>query len=84
MQDGNISPTKFHKVLQEVEKYRKLKTDIRNQAKAKIKQITKEQREELLEHGRKEGNFFTKNHKVFRFPGCQCHLKYETPPPYGM
>ena len=55
MQDGDISPTEFHKVLQEVEKYRKLKADIRNQAKAKIKQITKEQREELLEQGRKEG-----------------------------
>ena len=55
MQDRDISPTEFHKVLQEVEKYRKLKADIRNQAKAKIKQITKEQREELLEQGRKEG-----------------------------
>ena len=37
MQDGAISPTEFHKVLQEVEKYRKVKADIRNQAKAKIK-----------------------------------------------
>ena len=37
MQDGDISPTEFHKVLQEVEKYRKLKADIRNQAKAKAK-----------------------------------------------
>ena len=55
MQDGDISPTEFHKVLQEKEKYRKFKADIRNQAKAKIKQITKEQREELLEQGRKEG-----------------------------
>ena len=55
MQDGGISPTEFHKVLQEVEKYRKLKAYIRNQAKAKTKQITKEQREELLEQGRKEG-----------------------------
>ena len=42
------------KVLQEVEKYRNLKADIRNQAKAKVKQITKEQREELLEQGRNE------------------------------
>ena len=42
-------------MLQEVEKYRKLKADIRNQAKAKVKEITKEQREELLEQGRKEG-----------------------------
>ena len=55
MQGGDISPTEFHKVLQEVEKHRKLKADIRNQAKAKIKQITKEQREELLEQGRKGG-----------------------------
>ena len=55
MQDGDISPTEFHKVLQEVEKYRKLKVDIRNQAKAKVKEITKEQREEIVEQGRKKG-----------------------------
>ena len=55
MQDGDISSTEFHKVLQEVEKYRKLKADIRNQTKAKVRQITKEQQEELLEQGRKEG-----------------------------
>ena len=56
MQDGDISPTEFHEVLQEVEKYRKLKADIRNQAKAKVEQITKGQREELLEQEKKEGN----------------------------
>ena len=55
MQDGDISPAEFHKVLQERTKYRKLKTDIRNQSKTKVKQITKEQREEILEQGRKEG-----------------------------
>ena len=55
MQDGDISLTEFHKALQEVEKYRKPKADIRNQTKAKIKQIIKEQREEILEQGRKEG-----------------------------
>ena len=55
MRDGDISPTKFHKVLQERGKYRKLKVDIRNQTKAKVKQIKKEQREEILEQGRKEG-----------------------------
>ena len=55
MQDGDISSIEFHKVLQEVQKYRKLKADITNQTKAKVKQITKEQREELLEQGRKEG-----------------------------
>ena len=55
MQDGDISPSEFHKVLQEVEKYRKLKGDIRNQATPKVKDITKEQWEEILEQGRKEG-----------------------------
>ena len=55
VQDGDISPTEFHKVLQEVEKYRRLKADIRNQAKAKVKEITKEQRQEILEQGKKEG-----------------------------
>ena len=35
MQDGHISSIKFHKVLQEVEKYRKLKADIKNQGKTK-------------------------------------------------
>ena len=55
MQDGDISLTEFHKVLQEVKKYRRLKADIRNQTKAKVKQITKKQREEILEQGRKEG-----------------------------
>ena len=55
MQDGVISPIEFHKALQEEEKYSKLKTDIRNQSKTKIKQITKEQQEELLQPGNKEG-----------------------------
>ena len=55
MRDRDISPTEFHKVLQEREKYRKLKADIRNQIKAKVKQIEKEQWEEILEQGRKEG-----------------------------
>ena len=54
MQDGDISPTEFHKVLQEVEKHRKLKADIRNQTKAKMKENTNKQREEILEQGRKE------------------------------
>ena len=55
IQDGHISFIVFHKVFQKVEKYLKLKVDIRNQTKAKVKQITKEQREELLEQGRKKG-----------------------------
>ena len=55
MQDGDISPTEFHRVLQKVEKYRRLKADIRNQTKDKVKEITREQGEEILEQGRKEG-----------------------------
>ena len=55
MQVGDASPAEFHKILQEVEKHRKIKADIRNQGNAKVKEITKEQREELLEQGRKEG-----------------------------
>ena len=55
IEDGDISPAEFQKVLQEVEKYCKLKADIRNQAKAKVKEITEEQQEEILEQGRKEG-----------------------------
>ena len=50
----DISPAEFHKVLQEREKYCKLKADIRNRTKAKVKQIEKEQREEIFEQGRKE------------------------------
>ena len=42
MEDGDISSIEFHlKVLREVEKYRKLKADIRKQAKIKVKLITK-------------------------------------------
>ena len=69
--------------MQEVEKYRKLKADIRNQAKAKVKEITKEQREEILEQGRKEGkgDLLRKIAKSSGYPRCQCHLKYEAPPP---
>ena len=79
MQDGDEISIEFHKALQEVEKYLKLRADIRNQAKGKVKQISKEQRQELLEQGR----FFTKNRKYFRYQGCQCHLKHQVPPPCG-
>ena len=70
MQDGDISSTEFHKVLQEVQKYRKLKADIRNQAKADVKEITKELHEEILEQGRKEDKkYFLR--KTARISGIQ-------------
>ena len=55
IQDENVSPTEFHKILQETENYQKLKADIRKQAKTKQAKLSKEQREEILEQGRKEG-----------------------------
>ena len=55
IQDENVSPTEFHKILHETENYRKLKTDIRTRAKTKQAELSKEQREEILEQGRKEG-----------------------------
>ena len=55
IQDENVSPTEFHKILQETENYRKLKADIRKRAKTKQAKLSKEQREEILEQGRKEG-----------------------------
>ena len=55
IQDEKFSPTEFHKILQETENYRKLKADIRTQAKTKQAKLSKEQHEEILEQGRKEG-----------------------------
>ena len=60
---GNISATEFRKVLQEVEKYRKFKADIGNQTKAMVKQIEKEQREEIFEQRRKKEE--KKTRKIF-------------------
>ena len=52
MQDGDISSIEFHKVLRELVKYCKL---LETRIRPRLKQITKEQRKELLEQGRKEG-----------------------------
>ena len=68
IQDGDISATEFHKVLQEREKYRKLRGDIRNRTKAKVKHIGKEQREEILEQGRRERKGKSQTLHVLRVP----------------
>ena len=71
-----ISYIEFHKALQEVEKYCKLKTDIRNQAKAKVKQITKEQQEKLLEQGRKKARkIFYKKSQILQVSRVSVSLK---------
>lgn len=50
-----------------MEKYHLLKTDIKHQYKTKIIQVTKDQREELLEQGGKGGKEYSSRH-VFRVP----------------
>ena len=55
IQDENVSPTEFHKILQETENYRKLKADISTQKETKQAKLSKEQREEILEQSKKEG-----------------------------
>ena len=54
MQYGGISSIEFHKALQEVHKYRKLKADIRNQVKTKVRHIAKEQRKKIASTRKKE------------------------------
>ena len=49
------SISEFHKILQETDNYRKLKADIRKRTKTKQTKLSKEQREEILEQGRKKG-----------------------------
>lgn len=55
IQDESISPAEYPKMLQEMEKNRKLKKEIWRQNKAKVRQISKRQRKELLGQGGKEG-----------------------------
>ena len=59
--DGNISDLEFERILSELERYRKLKQEVRNKAKKKSESITDEQREAILQQGREEGrNAFLK------------------------
>lgn len=58
IQDENdiTSHEEFSKILQETDKYRKLKNDIRTEhAKQKSQAITEKQREAILVEGRKQG-----------------------------
>ena len=78
MQDGDISSTELHKVLQEVKKYRKLKP---SQGQNKTDHKRTERTITRTRIKRRQGKFFTTNRKFVRYPGCQCHLKYESLPP---
>ena len=55
MQDRNISSIKFHIALQQVEKYCKLKSNIRNQAKAKVNRLLKNSEKNYLNKEEKKG-----------------------------
>ena len=69
MQDRGISPTEFQKVLQEVEQYCKLKADIRNQIKTKIKKSTKEERKNYLSKEEKKAKkIFYKKLQILQVP----------------
>ena len=77
MQDVDTLFIEFQKILHKVKKYRKLMTNIRNQTKNKVKQIKREQREELLEQERKKESskeFFIKFNEQ---QGCQYYFKHE-------
>lgn len=58
MQDKNISPIEYHKVLQDAQRHHNQRADTRNQTKFKLIHMTKEQREVLLKQGRKGGKNF--------------------------
>ena len=77
IQDENVSPTEFHKILQETENYRKLKADIRKRAKTKQAKLSKEQREEILEQGKKKKkeNIFYEKSQILQVSTMQMSCK---------
>ena len=82
MLDGDISPTEFHKVLLEVQKHCRLKADIRNQAKAKVKEITKEEileknseKKYLNKEEKKAKNIFYEKSQILQVPRVSTPFK---------
>ena len=55
IQDGDISPDEYQRILKEIEHYRLLKEQIRTKSKRVTDAITEEQREAILNEGRKQG-----------------------------
>ena len=58
MQGGDITPAEFHKVLQETGKNRKLKADIRNQTRVKVKRSRKNSEKKYLNKEEKKAKKF--------------------------
>ena len=55
IQDGDISPQEYQRILKEVDHYRQIKQQIRQKTKRATNAITEEQRQAILDQGRKEG-----------------------------
>ena len=64
-EDANVTHQEFQFILKEIEHYRILKEQIRTKSKRVTDAINEEQRQAILDQGRKEakGRFFTSNHK---------------------
>ena len=71
IQNENTLPAEFHKILQVMENI-----EIQRQNKAKVRQITKEEREELLEHGKRKGRkIFYKKLQLLSVPRVTMSFK---------
>ena len=55
IEDGHIDHLEYQKIVQEKQRYLAIKNSIRTKVKKMIKNITQEQREEILKQGRQEG-----------------------------
>ena len=55
IQDGDISPKEFDKILTEKQRYLEMKKSVRSKTKKLVKEINESQKKELLEQGRREG-----------------------------
>ena len=55
IEDGHIDHLEYQKIVQEKQRYFAIKNQIRTKVKKMIKNITQEQREEILRQGRQEG-----------------------------
>ena len=53
--DGHIDPTEFQRIIQEKQRYLILKQQIRQKTKKITQSINEEQRQTILNQGRKEG-----------------------------
>ena len=54
-EDSHISHQEYQLIFKEVERYRKMKEQIRTKSKKTTEAITAEQREEILKQGREQG-----------------------------